>query len=129
MEENLEGLCCDIYPREYELKVEHYSDHATFLNQDTTTEQGILIFFWPYLGWTFSGLLRDGAWGEGVGKKAPLHKICHTNPAMMKLSTIIPCLKKIQIIYESRDTPHCFCLHQHFFTRNQQILLLQEIQI
>ena len=45
MEENLEGLFCDIYPREYELKVEHYSDHATFLNQDTTTEQGILIFF------------------------------------------------------------------------------------
>ena len=45
MEENLEGLFCDICPRKYELKVENYSDHATFLNQDTTIEQGILIFF------------------------------------------------------------------------------------
>ena len=73
MEENLEGLFCDIYPREYELKVENYSDHATFLNQDTTIEQGILIFFFflPYLGWTFSELLRDGAWGRGWAKRLP----------------------------------------------------------
>ena len=111
MEENLEGLFCDIYPREYELKVEHYSDHATSLNQDTTIEQGILIFFFFFslFSMDFFGAAQGWCVGAGVGKKAPLHKICHTNPTMMKLSTIIPCLKKIQIIYESRDTPHCFC--------------------
>ena len=43
------------------------------------------------------------------GKKAPLPKICHTYPTMMKLDTIIPYLKKIQKIYESRDTPPEFC--------------------
>ena len=48
---------------------------------------------------------------------------------MMKLSTVIPYLKKIQIIYESREAPLEFCLCQHFFTENQQILLYQEIQI
>ena len=47
----------------------------------------------------------------------------------MKLSTVISYLKKIQKIYELRDTPLEFCWHQHFFTGNQQILLYQEIQI
>ena len=42
--------------------------------------------------------------GMGAGK-APLPKICHTYPTMMKLGTVIPYLKKIQKIYESRDTP------------------------
>ena len=80
---------------------------------------------WPYSGWAFPGLLTDGGWT----KKASLPKICHTYPTMMKLSTVIPYLKKIQKIYESRDTPPEFCWHQHFFTGNQQILLYQEIQI
>ena len=44
-----------------------------------------------------------------VAKKAPLPKICHTYPAMMKLGTVIPYLKKIQKIYESRDTSHESC--------------------
>ena len=48
---------------------------------------------------------------------------------MMKLSTVISYLKKIQKIYESHDTPLEFCWHQHFFTGNQQTLLYQEIQI
>ena len=66
----------------------------------------------------------------GESKKAlPLPKICHTYPTMMKLGTVIPYLKKIQKIYESRDTPLEFYWHQHFFTGNQQILLYQEIQI
>ena len=60
----------------------------------------------------------------GVGKKASLPKICHTYPTMMK-----PYLKKIQKLYESRDTPLEFCWHQHLFTRNLQIFLYQEIQI
>ena len=38
-------------------------------------------------------------------KKDPLPKICRTYPTMMKLGTVIPYLKKIQKIYESRDTP------------------------
>ena len=52
----------------------------------------------------FRGCLR--IWG---GKKAPLPKICHTYPAMMKLGTVIPYPKKIQKIYESRDAPLEFC--------------------
>ena len=46
--------------------------------------------------------------GEG-GKKAPLAKICHTYPTMMKLDTVIPYVKKIPKTYESRDTPLEFC--------------------
>ena len=66
---------------------------------------------------------------HGWGGKAPLPKIYYTYPTMMKLDTVTPYLKKIQKIYESRDTPPGFCLHQHFFIGNQQILLYQEIQI
>ena len=40
--------------------------------------------------------------GGGGGKKAPLPKIYHRYPAMMKLGTVIPYLKKIKKIYESR---------------------------
>ena len=69
------------------------------------------------------------AHGWGGGKKAPLHKICHTYPTMMKLGRVIPQPKEIQKIHESRDTPLEFCWHQHFFTGNQQILLYREIQI
>ena len=45
---------------------------------------------------------------------------------MIKLDTVIPYLKKIQKICESRDTYPEFCWHQHFFTWNQQILFYQE---
>ena len=41
----------------------------------------------------------------GGDKKAPLPKICHTYPTIMKLGTVIPYLKKIQKICESRNTP------------------------
>ena len=68
-------------------------------------------------------------WGEGVAKRPSLPKICHTYPTMMKLGTVIPYPKKIQKMYESRDTPLEFYSLQHFFTGNQQILLYQEIQI
>ena len=74
------------------------------------------------------GIFRGCSRMEG-GKNAPLFKICHTYPTTMKLGTVIPYPKKIQKIYESRDTPFEFCWHQHFFTENQQILLYQEIQI
>ena len=47
--------------------------------------------------------------GGGGGKKVPVPKICHTYPTMMKLGTVISYAKKIQKIYESRDTPLDFC--------------------
>ena len=58
--------------------------------------------------------MQDGLlWGcslmGGRGKKAPLPKTCHTYPTMVKLDTVIPYLKNIQIIYESRDTGLEFC--------------------
>ena len=43
--------------------------------------------------------------------------------------SVIPYLKKIQKMYESRCTPFQFSRHERFFTGNQQILLYQEIQI
>ena len=47
----------------------------------------------------------------GVEQKShlSLHKHCHTHPKMMKHSRVKPCLKKVQKIYESRDTPFEFC--------------------
>ena len=52
-------------------------------------------------------------WGcsrmEGAAKRTSLPKICHTYPAMMKFGAIIPYLKKIQKIYESRNTRLEFC--------------------
>ena len=47
--------------------------------------------------------------GGRRAKKTPLHKTCHTYPAMMKFGTVIPYPKKIQKIYESRDIPLGFC--------------------
>ena len=68
--------------------------------------------------------------GGRVGiKRPPLPKICDTYLAIMKLGTVIPYLRRIQKIYESRDTPPEFCWNQCFFTGNQQILLYQEIQM
>ena len=64
-----------------------------------------------------------GCWWMGWGaKKAPLPKICHTYPTVMKPRTVLPYVKNIQKIYEPRDTPCHFCWHQHFFTGNQQIV-------
>ena len=56
----------------------------------------------------FRGCSRMGG-GEGGAKRPPLPKICHTYPIKMKLGTVIPYLKKIKKIYESRDTPLEFC--------------------
>ena len=63
------------------------------------------------------------------GQKDPPSLESITYPTTMKLGTVMPYLKKTQKIYESRDTPPEFCWHQHLFTRNQQSLLYQEIQI
>ena len=78
-----------------------------------------MVFFGAAHGW--EGVLQKGT--------PPLSKICHTYSTMMKLGTVIPCLKNFQKLYESPDTPFEFCWHQHFLAGNQQILLYQEIQI
>ena len=53
---------------------------------------------------SFRGCSRMMGGGGGGRKKAPVPKICHTYPTMMKLQTHIPYLKKIQKIYKSYDT-------------------------
>ena len=58
-------------------------------------------------------LFRMGLFGaahgwEG-GQKIPLPEIFHTYPAVIKLGTVIPYLKKVQKIYKLRDTPLEFC--------------------
>ena len=55
----------------------------------------------------FSGA-ADGWVGRGGQKGAPSLKPV-THPAMMKCGAVIPYLKKIQKIYESRDTLLEFC--------------------
>ena len=77
-------------------------------------------------------IFRTGLFGAGHGsgwKNVPHYEICQTYPTMMKLSTIITYLTKIQNIYKSRDIPIKFCWHLYFFTKNQQLLLYQEMQI
>ena len=59
----------------------------------------------PIQDWLLWGCSRMGG---GEAKRPPLPKICDTYSAMMKLCTVIPYLKKIQKIYESRDTPFEF---------------------
>ena len=85
-----------------------------FLNQT------FLIRFYDY---------KSNYIGINRAKGSPLPNICHTYTTMMKLGTVIPYLKKIQKIYQVHDTPPQFHRQQHFFTRNKQILLYQELQI
>ena len=64
--------------------------------------------------------------GEGGGsKRLPFSKIYGTYPAIMKLGTAIPYLKKIQKIYKSRGTPpdFFFFFFLIFFTGKQQVFL------
>ena len=47
---------------------------------------------------------------HGWGAKKPhLPKTCHAYSTLMKLGILISYLKKVQKIYESRDTPLEFC--------------------
>ena len=47
---------------------------------------------------------------NGTKKPPPPNpKICQTYPTMMELGTVIPYVKKIQKIYQSRDTHPEFC--------------------
>ena len=70
--------------------------------------------------------------GEGRGQEEErfaLLKKYRTYPAITNVGTIIPFLKKIQKIYESRDIPLSFSHISIFFNGNQQNLLYQEIPI
>ena len=52
----------------------------------------------------------EGEGGGGGGcKKAPLSKICQIYSTLMKLSTVMTYLKKIQRIHDSRNKPFEFC--------------------
>ena len=71
-----------------------------------------------------------GPWGlltYVAGQKVSPSLKCVSH--MLKLGTIMPYLKKIQKIYESRDTHLSSADIIIFFTGNQQLLLYQEIQI
>ena len=72
-----------------------------FYNITKKTLKGALILF-------RMGFFR-AAHGWGRPKRSPLPKIRHTYPTMMKVGTVIPYPKKIQKIYEPRDTPLEFC--------------------
>ena len=75
------------------------------------------------------GLFRGCSRRKGGVLFALLPKTCHTYPTIIKLDTVIPYLRKTKKVYKSRDTSLEFCWHLHFFTRNQQIWLHQEIQV
>ena len=61
---------------------------------------------------------------HGWGAKRPaLPKLCHTYPAMMKLGTVIPYLKMIQKIYESRDTAPEFCWRSIFHRKSANFVI------
>ena len=54
------------------------------------------------------GLGIRGRGGGGGQKGPPPQNLSHISPTMMKLGIVTPYLKKIQKIYESRDTPLAF---------------------
>ena len=75
------------------------------MHPSSTTLSWVTLIFMLFV---LSTLFRMGFFGTadrwGTGKKVPSLKPVYTYPAMMKLSTVTPYLKKIQKIYKSRDT-------------------------
>ena len=95
-----------------------------YSNSYVNTHHNVIIFevhemVQPYPRWAFLGLITD--WGEG--KKYPFPKIYHRYPTMMKLGTVILYLRKIQKTNKFGDTPPEVFWRQHFFIKNQQLLL------
>ena len=74
-----------------------------------------------------------GLFGDAQGwvetKKAPLPKICHTYQAMMKLGTIIPCLKKIQKINEPRHTSSILLTSAFIHQKSANFAMLRNTNI
>ena len=75
----------------------------------------IYIYIYIYI-FIYINPIQDGpfpgcsgiAWGGGV-KNVPVFKTYGTHPKMMKFGIVIPHLKKMQKISESRDTSFQFC--------------------
>ena len=71
----------------------------------------------------FRGCSRMRGWGAGCKKALPVPKICHTYPAMLKLGTVIPYLKKIKNTKEGQKNIWVpwrtlkFCWYQHFLPK------------
>ena len=82
----------------FKIFLKHVSSFSESLNKQN-------FYISPIQDMLFWGCSRIG----GGQKAPPLPKICHTYPTMMKLGAVIPYPKKIQKIYESRDTPLEFC--------------------
>ena len=74
----------------------------------------------------FQSCSRDGK-VRGAKRSPSLKSVTH----ILKWwnLAVIPYLKKIQKIYESRETPTKFCGRHKFFSRNQQILLYKATHI
>ena len=64
----------------------------------------ILIIFYYLVNPIQDGLFRNCSRMGGGLFAHPLPKICRTYPAMMKLGTVIPYLRKTQKMYKSRET-------------------------
>ena len=64
-----------------------------------------------------------------MGNKTSFPKICFTYPTMMKLSTVIPYLKKIKKTYESRVTHLLTSADNNIFSPEMLYNLYQEVQI
>ena len=61
-----------------------------------------MVVFGTAHGWEGEICVAD--FREG-GLFAPLPKICHTYPTMMKLGTVLMYLKDVEKLYQSHDTP------------------------
>ena len=88
---------------------------------DNQNDNQAQLLFSEFFVLTLFGIGFFGAahgWGEERGKKTLLLNICHTYPAMMKLGTVIPYLKEIKKMYESRNTS--LELTSGFFYRKSQ---------
>ena len=102
-------LCCTHLHDRYDKSDFFFSDFISLLScfrgiSAKLSKQYYLKLFAKYI---FSAALGSGC----RNAPSPLLKICHTYPKMIKLSTVIPYLTKIQNIYKSRDTAK-FCWHQ-----------------
>ena len=128
-------LCCTHLPDRYDKFDFFFSDFISLLScfSGISAKSSKQYYFKsPDKYFFLLTIFRMGLFGAAHAsgcKNAHLHKICHTYPTMMKLSTVIPYLTKIQNMYKSREPPINFCWHQYFFTKDQQLLLYQEIQI
>ena len=104
---NIEMISGDAFLKSSEEEAGFVATQSAVLYSFDFIRVATVTIFNPIQDGLFWGCSRIG--GGGCKKTPPLPKICHTYPTMMKLGIVTPCLKKIQKIYESRDTYHDFC--------------------